>query len=170
MKKITGLSLILLLVMWLIPLDVVADNTRGDVNNDGEVNIADVLNGSKSSRQEMMGDVIANLIEITNNNLPNQVDDYCECKNLSEEKNYLIYNLLVDESLVDLNWYKAGLPSTSEFKQGFIKSCKEDPIQKHYFIILAEVGYGIIHRYKGSKSGKIVELILTPQDIKDISK
>ena len=92
MKKITGLSLILLLVMWLIPLDVVADNTRGDVNNDGEVNIADVLNGSKSSRQEMMGDVIANLIEITNNNLPNQVDDYCECKNLSEEKNYLILN------------------------------------------------------------------------------
>ncbi|MBR7012806.1 MAG: hypothetical protein IKI10_07930, partial [Muribaculaceae bacterium] len=42
MKKITGLSLILLLVMWLIPLDVVADNTGGDVNNDGEVNIADV--------------------------------------------------------------------------------------------------------------------------------
>ena len=42
MKKITGLSLILLLVMWLIPLDVVADNTSGDVNNDGEVNIADV--------------------------------------------------------------------------------------------------------------------------------
>lgn len=119
MKKITGLSLILLLVMWLIPLDVVADNTSGDVNNDGEANIADVLNGSKSSRQEIMGDVIANLIEITNNNLPNQVDEYCECKNLSEEKNYLIYNLLVDESLVDLDWYKAGLPSTSEFKQGF---------------------------------------------------
>ena len=42
MKKITGFSLILLLVMWLMPLDVVADNTVGDVNNDGEVNIADV--------------------------------------------------------------------------------------------------------------------------------
>ena len=42
MKKITGLSLILLLVMWLIPLNVQADNTAGDVNNDGEVNIADV--------------------------------------------------------------------------------------------------------------------------------
>ena len=42
MKKITGFSLILFLVMWLMPLDVVADNTGGDVNNDGEVNIADV--------------------------------------------------------------------------------------------------------------------------------
>ena len=42
MKKITGLSLILLLVMWLIPLNVHADNIAGDVNNDGEVNIADV--------------------------------------------------------------------------------------------------------------------------------
>ena len=31
MKKITGLSLILLLVMWLIPLNVQADNTAGDV-------------------------------------------------------------------------------------------------------------------------------------------
>ena len=42
MKKITGFSLILFLVMWLMPLDVAADNTGGDVNNDGEVNIADV--------------------------------------------------------------------------------------------------------------------------------
>ena len=42
MKKITDISLILLLVMWLIPLNVHADNTAGDVNNDGEVNIADV--------------------------------------------------------------------------------------------------------------------------------
>lgn len=42
MKKITGFSLILYLVMWLMPLDVVADNIGGDVNNDGEVNIADV--------------------------------------------------------------------------------------------------------------------------------
>lgn len=42
MKKINGFSLILFLVMWLLPLDAVAENTVGDVNNDGEVNIADV--------------------------------------------------------------------------------------------------------------------------------
>ena len=42
MKKISCFSIILLLVMCLMPLNVVADNTGGDVNNDGEVNIADV--------------------------------------------------------------------------------------------------------------------------------
>ena len=42
MKKISCFSIILLLVMCLMPLNVVADNTAGDVNNDGEVNIADV--------------------------------------------------------------------------------------------------------------------------------
>ena len=42
MKKISCYSIILLLVMCLMPLNVVADNTGGDVNNDGEVNSADV--------------------------------------------------------------------------------------------------------------------------------
>lgn len=132
--------------------------------------IADVLNGSKSSRQEVLGDVISNMIEITNNNLPNQVDEYCVCTNLSEEKNYLVYNFVVDESLVDFDWYKEGLLSIDEYKQELIKSCSEDPIEKHQYSLLAEVGYGMINRYKGSKSSKSVEIILTPQDIKDISE
>ena len=34
--------LTLLLLGWLMPLDASAANTTGDVNNDGEVNIADV--------------------------------------------------------------------------------------------------------------------------------
>lgn len=42
MKKVSCFSIILLLGMCLMPLNVVADNTGGDVNNDGEVNIADV--------------------------------------------------------------------------------------------------------------------------------
>lgn len=40
MKKITGISMIMLLMAWLLPLS--ANATVGDVNSDNEVNIADV--------------------------------------------------------------------------------------------------------------------------------
>jgi len=71
MKKITGFSLILFLVMWLMPLDVVADNTGGDVNNDGEVNIADVntvidfILGSRSRQSiDVNGDGEINIADV----------------------------------------------------------------------------------------------------------
>ena len=71
MKKITGFSLILFLVMWLMTLDVVADNTGGDVNNDGEVNIADVntvidfILGSRSRQSiDVNGDGEINIADV----------------------------------------------------------------------------------------------------------
>ena len=42
MKKINCISIIMVLLAWLIPLDAVAANVYGDVNGDGEVNIADI--------------------------------------------------------------------------------------------------------------------------------
>ena len=58
MKKSLHLSIILFaLLVWLIPLDAVAVNNSGDVNNDGEINIADVnaiidiIMGSESNYQ-----------------------------------------------------------------------------------------------------------------------
>ena len=38
MKKINCISIILVLLAWLMPLDAVAANVNGDVNGDGEVN------------------------------------------------------------------------------------------------------------------------------------
>ena len=42
MKSITQIIISLLLLAWLSPMDAYAANLPGDVNNDGEVNIADV--------------------------------------------------------------------------------------------------------------------------------
>lgn len=70
MKKIKCFSAILFLVMCLMPLDVVADNTGGDVNNDGEVNIADV----NTVIDYILGDRSRQSIDINNDGEVNIAD------------------------------------------------------------------------------------------------
>ena len=70
MKKISCFSIILLLVMCLMPLNVVADNTGGDVNNDGEVNIADV----NTVIDYILGDKSRQSIDVNNDGEVNIAD------------------------------------------------------------------------------------------------
>ena len=69
-KKLMTL-LTLLLVGWLMPLDAFAANTTGDVNNDGEVNIADVnavidviLGGGSNTAADVNNDGEINIADI----------------------------------------------------------------------------------------------------------
>ena len=72
MKKITSISMIMLLIAWLMPLSANAANTNGDVNGDHEVNIADVnaviniiLGGSgNTSAADVNGDHEVNIADV----------------------------------------------------------------------------------------------------------
>ena len=69
-KKLMTL-MTLLLLGWLMPLDAFAANATGDVNNDGEVNIADVnavidmiLDGGSNAAADVNGDGEINIADI----------------------------------------------------------------------------------------------------------
>ena len=71
MKRITRIIISLLLMAWLVPMDAFAANTAGDVNNDGEVNIADVnavintiLGGSSLQSADVNGDGEVNIADV----------------------------------------------------------------------------------------------------------
>ena len=71
MKKITGISMIMLLMAWLMPLSANAANTKGDVNGDGEVNIADVnavinviLGGASNPAADVNNDGEVNIADV----------------------------------------------------------------------------------------------------------
>lgn len=71
MKGITRIIISLLLLAWLSPMDAYAANLPGDVNNDGEVNIADVntvinviLGGGSSQSADVNNDGEVNITDI----------------------------------------------------------------------------------------------------------
>lgn len=71
MKNFTRMIISLLLLAWLSPLDAFAANLPGDVNNDGEVNIADVntvinviLGGDSSQNADVNNDGEVNVADI----------------------------------------------------------------------------------------------------------
>ena len=71
MKRITNISMILLLMAWLMPLNAHAANTVGDVNGDHEVNIADVnavidqiLAGNYPAIGDVNGDCEVNIADV----------------------------------------------------------------------------------------------------------
>ena len=71
MKSITQIIISLLLLAWLSPMDAYAANLPGDVNNDGEVNIADVnavidviLGGGSSQSADVNKDSEVNISDI----------------------------------------------------------------------------------------------------------
>ncbi len=71
MKSITQIIISLLLLAWLSPMDAYAANLPGDVNNDGEVNIADVnmvinliFGGGSSQSADVNNDGEVNIADI----------------------------------------------------------------------------------------------------------
>ncbi|MBR5725813.1 MAG: SUMF1/EgtB/PvdO family nonheme iron enzyme [Muribaculaceae bacterium] len=71
MRIITRIIISLLLMAWLVPLDAFAANTTGDVNNDSEVNIADVnavidiiLSGGSDLSGDVNGDGEVNIADV----------------------------------------------------------------------------------------------------------
>ena len=73
MKRITIISMIMLLMAWLLPMDAMAANTSGDVNGDHEVSIADVsalidfiLSGNGyNAAADVNGDNAVNIADVT---------------------------------------------------------------------------------------------------------
>jgi hypothetical protein len=93
MKRITIISMIMLLIALLMPMDAMAASTRGDVNGDNEVNIADVcalidivLGGDgNNAAADVNGDNAVNIADVTtlidmilNGGVPSQNHEYVD--------------------------------------------------------------------------------------------
>ncbi|MDO4191047.1 MAG: hypothetical protein Q4D14_05115 [Bacteroidales bacterium] len=110
-------------------------------------------------------------IEMSNLQLPRQIDEFTICKNIAIEGKSVVYYMTILESkefdMTEIEKGKAQKNFASLIKSG-VSASANDPIQFRFFKLVLEAGKGIIYRYVGDHTQKTVDVVITNKELKQL--
>lgn len=116
------------------------------------------------SREESDRRKLEELVRVTNVSCPMTIDESTTLDRLTIEADNVVYNYTVDEKEVSMDDLKA---SAAQLKQNIKASLNvSDPSLKAFLEACMKDNKGLVYRYKGNTSGKLMDCVFEVPEIK----
>lgn len=112
--------------------------------------------GSACSSKSIKDKAMNVAIEEINKQLEGQKIPGIEKMSISVDDNYVFYNYVVDEEMVEMDDLKA---SAAEQKEEARKNVLRDPSNSKFVTMVKDSGRGMKFKYEGNKSGKGYDIV-----------
>lgn len=120
----------------------------------------EMLNGEKYKSMSNE-DLVKNQVTMENNNCPYEIAPGLTIIKVFEEGNNVIYECSVDEEMYSVSLIQENLDEIKESIKEYFKGPAVATLSEIY----SELNKSIIYRYKGSESGKSVDVEITGEDL-----
>lgn len=101
-------------------------------------------------------------LEVANEALPQQVERGMTMESVALEGSSIVYLCRMNEDLYDIDMFRQ---VKSEMKKGIVEGTPIDFETEAFFKTIVESNYNLVYRYKGSASGKSLDIVITPEEI-----
>lgn len=102
-------------------------------------------------------------VALENSQCPLTIDEGMTITRAYDDGSNLIYECRIDEQMYDIEMLKY---NESEMKKS-IKSVFNEPMTSRYINLCSSLDKGLIYRYNGDTSGKSVDIIFTPEELRE---
>lgn len=102
-------------------------------------------------------------VALENAQCPLNIDEGMTMTKAYDDGSNIIYECRTDEQIYDIDILKY---NKSDIKRN-IKSAFNEPMSSRYINLCSSLGKGIIYRYYGDTSGKSVDIIFTPEELRE---
>lgn len=108
--------------------------------------------------------LLENHLAIEDSRCPYQIDDGITMLRAYDDGTNIVYVYGMDETIHDLYFIESSLDEN----KGNISSMFYDPSIRAFLKIVLTLNKGVIYRYQGIISGKKVDIVFTPEELKEL--